>query len=178
MFLLVLLLRRALCDLSCTLFPATGFFRAHCNRLGSSLILVLGTLIVILLEPLFREQVALSVELKTVLLKEEFWFLLEQKSLTILLEPALTWMVSCTGESLKVQTAFLDLYRLSLLQEALWQKKVLVVIPPESFRCLRFPPQLLLLELVCCGRLVEDTLLIAMVALVQASLPADRVSSA
>ena len=52
------------------------------------------------------------------------------------------------------------------------------VILLEQLRCVRFIPQLILLELVCCGCLVEDTLLIAMVSLEQVLLPAAQVSSA
>ena len=84
-----------------------------------------GALIAILLEPLFWEQVALFVVLKTVLLKEKFWFLLERMSLTTLLEPLptpLTWMVSCTIGTPMLLPVFLELNRLPPLQEEVVQK--------------------------------------------------------
>ena len=89
------------------------------------------------------------------MLKEKIRFLVVPESLMMLLEPMLTWMVSCLKETLKVQTAFLELFRLSL-------------------GACGFYLQLLLLELVCCGCLVEDTLLIVVVA----SLPAAQMLSA
>ena len=100
-------------------FRAAIVLEPHCWQAAPFLeCLILGAPLVILLEPLFWRQVALPVEFKTVLLKENVRFLLVPESWMVLLEAMLTWMVSCLKESLKVQTAFLEFFRLSPVQEA------------------------------------------------------------
>ena len=122
-------------------FSSHWVFTAQRDRLGSSLFLIWGALLVILLEHPFWEQVALPVE------KEIVWFLLVPESLITPLEVMLTWMVGYLEATLTVQTAFLVLF-------LLWTRWS--------------PPLLPLLDLFCCVCSLENTLLITVVALVQA----------